>query len=104
MGLRPFCSVPSFIVLASFSGVACGRVGLEEDPARAYLDDPAFARAELVASLVNASNGYSAVRLAHYATGTDGDWNRLPEWNPPAETILASELDAPGGASPDQLS
>ena len=40
-------------------------------------------RDTLVASLVNPSNGYSGLRLAHYATGRDGDWDRLPEWNPP---------------------
>ena len=51
-------------------------------------------REALVASLVNPSNGYSALRLAHYATGGDGDWDRLPEWNPPdaALDITANPL------------
>ena len=73
-------------------------------PTVAYLSDPAYARAELTASLVNPGNGYSALRLAHYATGDAADWDRLPEWNPPAEPIAAGELDAPGGASPAALS
>jgi hypothetical protein len=66
-------------------------------------DRPLFARAELTESLVNPSNGYSALRLSHYATDDASDWNRLPEWNPPAEPIAAAELDAPGGASATQL-
>jgi cytochrome c5 len=69
-----------------------------------YLNDAAARRAALVASLVNPENGYSQLRLAHYATGADGDWDRLPEWNPPAEPIAAPELDAPGGASSTSLS
>jgi len=74
------------------------------DATSGYLDDPAYARAEMTASLVNPDNSYSALRLAHYASGSAGDWDRLPEWNPPAETLEAGELDAPGGASPDQMS
>jgi mono/diheme cytochrome c family protein len=74
------------------------------DATGAYLNDPAYARAEMTASLVNPGNRYSALRLAHYASGDAGDWDRLAEWNPPAEAIVAAELDAPGGASPDQLS
>jgi cytochrome c5 len=64
-----------------------------------YLDDAGFRRAELVASLVRPQNGYSSLRLAHYATGDTGDWDRLPEWNPRAEPIALSDLDAPGGVS-----
>jgi hypothetical protein len=74
------------------------------DSTLAYLTDPAFARAELTASLVNPQNGYSALRLAHYATGDAADWDRLPEWNPSTEPIAAGELDAPGGALPAALS
>lgn len=69
-----------------------------------YLDDPAFRRAELEASLVNPDNGYSQLRLAHYDSGGPGDWSRLPEWNPAAENVAANELDAPGGASVAALS
>ena len=72
-------------------------------PPTRYLGDPTFARAELVASLVDPDNGYSALRLARYATGDAADWDRLPAWNPPAEPIAAAELDAPGGASPTEL-
>ena len=84
--------------------LACGATGLDREPAQAYLEDPGFARDELVASLVNPSNGYSRLRLAHYATGDAADWDRLPEWNPPAEPIPADELDQPGGASPTAMS
>jgi mono/diheme cytochrome c family protein len=63
-----------------------------------YLDDVSYRRAELTASLVNPSNGYSQQRLAHYATNDQNDWDRLPEWNPVVEAIATGELDAPGGA------
>jgi len=69
------------------------------DPATAYLAVPSYDRSELTASLVNPDNGYSKLRLAHYATGDGADWDRLPEWNPPSEPIAAAELDAPGGAA-----
>lgn len=54
--------------------------------------------------MVNPSNTYSELRLAHYATGDENDWDLLPEWNPAAEPIAASELDTPGGASTTSLS
>ncbi len=57
-----------------------------------------------MASLVNPGNSYSTLRLAHYATGDSNDWDRLPEWNPAAEPIAATELDADGGAPPSALS
>ncbi len=83
---------------------SCGREPLpNEGPLAAYLDDPTYARAALVASLVNPANGYSQLRLAHYATGKAGDWDGLPEWNPPAERIAASELGRPDGAPTDRL-
>lgn len=84
--------------------LGCGLPPTAVDPVSGFLNEPAFARAEMIASLVNPDNGYSSLRLAHYATGSAGDWDRLPEWNPPAEPIAAAELDSPGGASPDQLS
>ena len=74
------------------------RPGGRSDGGVLYLTDAGYRRAELVASLVNPQDGYAEDRLAHYATGADGDWERLPEWNPEAEPIAASELDAPGGA------
>jgi hypothetical protein len=76
---------------------ACG--GTKIDPASTdhevmYLRDAATRREALVDELVNPSNGYSSLRLAHYATGTDGDWDRLPAWNPRAARYPASALDA----------
>ena len=73
--------------------VGCGA----GDPASRYLGDAQFRRATLVASLVNPANGYSQLRLAHYATGSDGDWDRLPAWNPPVAT-----LDADGSRRGDE--
>src|ERR1019366_1410571 len=78
--------------------------GQDPAPRVPYLDDASFRRAELEASLVNPSNAYSQLRLARYASGDGADWERLPEWNPPVEPIVASELDAPGGASTTALS
>lgn len=57
---------------------ACGGPPRDGVAAR-YLHDPVFRRAELAASLVAPSNGYSRVRLARYG----GAWEALPEWNPP---------------------
>jgi cytochrome c5 len=84
--------------------VACGSKDASVGDPAAYLDDASFRRAELVASLVNLQNGYSQVRLSHYATGATGDWDLLPEWNPPVDVVAAQELDAPEGASPDAVS
>jgi mono/diheme cytochrome c family protein len=84
-------------------GVACGQAA-QPAPSVPYLVDPGFRRAELVASLVDPANGYSALRLAHYDSGDAVDWSRLPEWNPAVETIAATELDAPAGASADVMS
>lgn len=94
------------VLCAVIAGAVVSCVGPPADDggsARAYLLRPASARAALVASLVNPSNGYSQLRLARYATGDGADWDRLPEWNPTAEPIAASELDAPGGVSTDTL-
>ena len=92
--------------LAASLLAACGSAPAGRDPAPGvpYLDDATFRRAELEASLVNPSNAYSQLRLAHYASGNSADWEQLPEWNPPVEPIVASELDAPGGASTTALS
>lgn len=70
-----------------------------DSEASLYLHDATARRAALVASLVDPMNGYSQQRLAHYSTGDEGDWDRLPEWNPPTEPVGARELDQPGGAS-----
>jgi len=64
------------------------------DPGSQYLADPAFRRASLASALVNPDNGYSRLRLQHYATGADGDWERLPEWNPAVSAGGPLALDA----------
>ena len=86
-------------------GASCGPSSTADarDPMR-YLDDAAFRRSELSQSLVNPGNTYSQLRLAHYATGDDNDWDRLSEWNPPVDPVEAGELDAPGGASTTSFS
>ena len=48
-----------------------------------YLNEPAFRRAALVASLTSAQNGYATLRLGHYATvprptGTSGQSGTPP--------------------------
>ncbi len=58
-----------------------------------YLHDREFRRAELEASLVRPSNGYSKLRLAHYASGDSQDWERLPIANPRTASVSAAELD-----------
>jgi mono/diheme cytochrome c family protein len=94
-------------VCAVGASVACG-ASSASSPAvpdfQRYLDDASFRRSELLASLVNPSDGYAELRIAHYATGDGNDWDLLPEWNPAADTVGASELDAPGGASATVLS
>ena len=63
-----------------------------------FLNDRAYRRRELEAALVNPSDGYAQLRLAHYATGTDSDWDNLPEWNPETE-LVASDLDLSGATA-----
>jgi mono/diheme cytochrome c family protein len=63
-----------------------------------YLSDRAYRRSELEAALVNPSDGYAQLRLAHYATGMASDWDNLPEWNP--ETELVSPQFNPSAAAP----
>jgi cytochrome c5 len=92
------------ILAAGALVVACGSTGASVGDPVPYLDDASYRRSELVASLVNPNNGYSQVRLSHYATGTASDWDLLPEWNPPVDAVAAQELDAPGGASPTAVS
>ena len=79
-------------------GVASPPASTSPDPVP-YLDDASYRRAQLETSIVNPQNGYSQLRLEHYATGTTGDWDLLPEWNPATDPIAAAELDAPGGAT-----
>lgn len=60
-----------------------------------YVDDAAFRRAELEASLVNPSNNYSQIRLERY---TEEQWGALPEWNPLATPIGIADTAAPADA------
>jgi mono/diheme cytochrome c family protein len=53
-----------------------------------YLNDAAFRRAELEASLVNPRNNYSALRLERY---TADRWGALPEWDPLVAPIVAGD-------------
>jgi hypothetical protein len=53
----------------------------------AYLEDASSRRATLEASLVNPLNGYSTLRLAHYAVGGPSDWDALVVWNPPCSPL-----------------
>ncbi len=69
-----------------------------------YTGDPSYRRSELVASLVNPANGYSALRLAYYDTGAAGDWSELPEWNPRAEPLAPAELSGAGVIASAELS
>ncbi|HTA21024.1 MAG TPA: hypothetical protein VK989_17145, partial [Polyangia bacterium] len=63
-----------------------------DDAQVGYLRSAESRRAALVASLVDVGNGYSATRLAHYASGDDVDWDRLDAWNP---RVAGAGLDAP---------
>jgi hypothetical protein len=65
--------------------------------ATSYLTDRAFRRAELVAELVDPSNGYSQVRLASYAV--TGGWDDFPEANPRVEPVLGGDASAPLSSS-----
>jgi cytochrome c5 len=89
----------ALLVAAAVSGAGCAEpaptpTASGASELSAYLNDASARRSELEASLVNPANGYSTLRLAHYATGADGDWDRLPEWNPLVEPVGTSELGA----------
>ncbi|HTQ06900.1 MAG TPA: hypothetical protein VMI54_23745 [Polyangiaceae bacterium] len=94
-------------VLLAFTSAllaACGSAAPpsnEAEPSErtAYLTDASARRSELEASLVNPSNGYSTLRLEHYATGADGDWERLAEWNPAVAPIGSAELGVAAAAT-----
>jgi hypothetical protein len=79
---------------ASALAAACASHAPSPSDPVPYLDDAAYRRTELEASLVNRDNAYSSLRLDHYATGKAGEWDSLPEWNPDVDRILAGELEA----------
>ena len=87
------------LALAASLGAACSSEGTR--PSGTYLDDAAYRRSSLEASLVNPANGYSALRLSHYEASGVRAWQNLPAWNPRAEIVGARELDAAGGVRPD---
>jgi hypothetical protein len=84
-------------VLVALVGGACDARPLSptDDAQVSYLRDVASRRAALVASLVDPGNGYSSLRLGHYASGTAGDWERLDAWNPRVAVVGVDALDAP---------
>ena len=89
-------------MLAVFATAACTRVHATIDEGRgerhAYLEDAAFRRGALVASLATKHNRYAETRLEHYGRAGVGGWDALPQWNPPAEPIATAEIEASGGA------
>ncbi len=103
MSVRGATVRASLALAAVLAGGAC--VAAAPSAQVRYLSDSHSRRASLEASLVNRDNGYSTLRLARYATGTSGDWDALPEWNPPAEPLDAAMLATPrapvaAGAAP----
>jgi cytochrome c5 len=96
-GLR---SHAALVALACAVASACGEAsrptGTPPDTHEldAYLHDAASRRNTLTAALVNPENGYSTLRRSHYSTGLDGDWDRLPEWNPVVEPVTSADLAA----------
>ncbi len=105
--MRVHASIAAVLAGVAALGSGCGASDPSPPPGPsppAYLTDAAYRRASLLASLVNPHDGYAEDRIAHYATGTPGDWDALPEWNPPVELVVASELDLPAGAPATTLS
>lgn len=89
--------------------VSCGEAP-PDDLARRYLDDAAFRRSELVASLVRDDNDYARVRLARYESGDARSWSRLDPWNPPVAPLATADAPTPlhidvaaTGGDPDAL-
>jgi hypothetical protein len=94
---------PAAVWVAVAGGACDGRPLSPADDAQvSYLRDVASRRASLVASLVDPGNGYSSLRLAHYASGTAGDWERLDAWNPRVAVVGVDALDAPPSTPPGQ--
>jgi cytochrome c2 len=105
--VRPVAAIARAVVaMAAVSLVACSRgaerpadagvdrwseAGMLAEGAR-YVDDPAFRRSALVASLTNPDNIYSRQRLSRYALATRG-WDLLPEWNPRAVVLTGAMVE-----------
>jgi hypothetical protein len=82
---------------------ACGAPEPTEPSSHAYLDDRAFRRRELIASLTTTDNEYAADRLTHYATGDGNDWDALPVFNPEATPLSSNDLDPTTGVTASAL-
>ena len=81
--------------------VGCAAPASHATLGQQYLSDRAYRRHELEAALVNPNDGYAQLRLTHYATGLDSDWDNLPEWNPETEVVTTEK--AGSGAAPARL-
>lgn len=88
----------ALIALASLLTLSCSAPLSTTRISEQYLSDRGYRRGELEASLVNPSDGYAQLRLAHYATGTPSDWDNLPEWNPETE-LVSTQFGASGAVS-----
>jgi cytochrome c5 len=78
-----------------------GCAARRDSPAARYLRDRPFRRAALTASIVDPDNAYSRLRLAHYASGDEQDWDRLPAWNPRVTPLRPEDLRRGGPAPRD---
>ncbi len=68
--------------------------GGDATPEARYLADAKARRRALEDELVNPANGYSQLRLAHYASGKADDWDALPVYNPPAAPLTTGDGEA----------
>ena len=57
---------------------------------KSFVQNRAYRRAVLKKSLVDPTNGYSRLRLEHYAL--EGGWDDLPVWNPLARPIVFADV------------
>ncbi len=105
MSVRPAARWLTLLALLAGSGVACRRSTPERSAPQSrwsdeavlaegarYLDDPAFRRSALTASLTNPENTYSRQRLTSYGLVTRG-WDALPEWTPRSVVLDRSMAD-----------
>jgi cytochrome c553 len=97
LSARAVARLGSALGAAALLASACGGSAPATSTAAevAYLRDAASRRQALVDSLVDPTNGYSALRLAHYATGGADDWDALPAWSPRTAPVGVGTLDAP---------
>ena len=103
---RDKCSMGALTTLTLALTLGCGAQVSTPNESEQFLSDRAYRRRELELSLVNAGDGYAQLRLAHYATGTASDWDRLPEWNPETAAVSAEFLEtgsAESNAAPTAL-